>query len=294
MDFLSNINQQLILSQLMLGLVNGSFYALLAVGLSVIFGLLGVVNFAHGTLYMLGAYATWIGADRFGLSFWHALWLVPLLVGVVGVIFERTLLRQLYKLDPLYGLLLTFGVTLVVEGGLRAAYGVSGQTYRLPDAIRTSVDLGFMRLPMYRLMVVGFSAAVCLMVWLAVERTLLGSRLQAATESPRLTQALGVNVPAYLTIVFAFGSALAALAGVVAAPVIQVTPMMGTNVVIVVFAIVVIGGMGSILGSVLTGFGLGIVEGLTRAVYPEASATVIFLVMVVVLLFKPAGLFGRD
>jgi branched-chain amino acid transport system permease protein len=291
---LSALSIPFVLSQLMLGLVNGGFYAVLALGLAVIFGLLGVVNFAHGTMYMLGAYIAWYGADRFGLSFWHALWVAPLLTGLFGVLIEKSMLRRIYALDPLYGLLLTFGLTLLLEGAFRSTFGVSGQSYATPDVFREAIDFGFMRLPAYRAVAVVFSVLVCIGVWLAIEKTRLGSCLRAATENAGRTQALGIDVPAYVTAVFGFGSALAALAGVVAAPIIQVTPLMGGQVIIVLFAIVVIGGMGSILGAAVTGLGLGLVEGVTRVFYPEASSTVVFLAMVIVLLIKPAGLFGRE
>jgi len=291
---ISSLSIPFVLSQLVLGLVNGGFYAVLALGLAVIFGLLGVVNFAHGTMYMLGAYVAWIGASYFDLSFWHALWVAPLVVGIFGVLVETTMLRRIYALDPLYGLLLTFGLTLMLEGTFRSLFGVSGQSYPTPAVFTESLDFGFMRLPAYRAAAVVFSVAVCLLLWLAIEKTQLGARLRAATENAARTQALGINVPLYVTAVFGLGSALAALAGVVAAPIIQITPLMGGQVIIVLFAIVVIGGMGSILGAALTGLLLGLLEGVTRVVYPQASSTVIFLAMVIVLLVKPAGLFGRD
>lgn len=291
---LSSISIPFVLSQLVLGLVNGGFYAVLALGLAVIFGLLGVVNFAHGTMYMLGAYIAWVGADRFGLSFWNALWVAPLVVGMFGALLERSMLRRIYGLDPLYGLLLTFGLTLMIEGVFRSMFGVSGQSYSTPDVFRESLDFGFMRLPAYRAAAVVFSVAICMTAWLSIEKTRLGSRLRAATENAERTQALGINVPAYVTAVFGMGSALAALAGVVAAPIIQVTPLMGGQIIIVLFAIVVIGGMGSILGAAVTGLLLGLIEAVTKVIYPEASSTVIFLAMVIVLLIKPAGLFGRE
>ncbi|WP_411885500.1 branched-chain amino acid ABC transporter permease [Polaromonas sp. YR568] len=285
---------QAFMGQLMLGLVNGAFYAMLSLGLAVIFGLLGIVNFAHGALYMLGAFAAWIMLDQFGLNYWFALVLAPLTVGILGVIIERLFLKHLYKLDPLYGLLLTFGLALVLEGVFREIYGVSGQNYNVPDLLAGSMDLGFMRLPIYRAWVVVVSLVVCLGTWFLIERTRLGAYLRAGTENAPLVQAFGVNVPMMVMLTYGAGAALAALAGVLAAPIIQVNPLMGSNLIIVVFAVVVIGGMGSILGSVITGLGLGIVEGLTRVFYPEASNIVVFVIMVIVLMFRPAGLFGKE
>jgi branched-chain amino acid transport system permease protein len=285
---------QAFMGQLMLGLVNGAFYAMLSLGLAVIFGLLGIVNFAHGALYMLGAFAAWIMLDLFGMNYWFALVLAPLTVGILGVIIERLFLKHLYKLDPLYGLLLTFGLALVLEGVFREIYGVSGQNYNVPDLLAGSMDLGFMRLPIYRAWVVVVSLVVCLGTWYLIERTRLGAYLRAGTENAPLVQAFGVNVPMMVMLTYGAGAALAALAGVLAAPIIQVNPLMGSNLIIVVFAVVVIGGMGSILGSVITGLGLGIVEGLTRVFYPEASNIVVFVVMVIVLMFRPAGLFGKE
>jgi branched-chain amino acid transport system permease protein len=282
------------LSQLLLGLVNGSFYAVLSLGLAVIFGLLNIVNFAHGALYMLGAYAAWIGLTWFGIGYWWSLLLAPLTVGVLGVAIERSLLRWLYRLDPIYGLLLTFGVALVLEGIFRHFYGVSGQPYPVPDALSGATDLGFMVLPNYRAWVVIAAVVVCIATWALIERTRLGSRVRAATENRALTQALGINVPVIVMLTYGFGAALAGFAGVLAAPVIQVTPLMGSNLIIVVFAVVVIGGMGSILGSIATGLGLGVIEGLTKVFYPEASNTVVFVIMAIVLLVRPAGLFGRE
>ncbi len=284
---------QALFGQLMLGLVNGSFYAMLSLGLAVIFGLLGVVNFAHGALYMLGAYVAWFSMDRWGVSYWWALLLGPLVVGAVGALIERTLLKRLYKLDPLYGLLLTFGLALIIQGVFQQYYGSSGQDYSSPDALQGATNLGFMVLPNYRGWVIGVSLVVCFGTWFLIERTQLGALLRAGTENPSLVQAFGVNVPLMVTLTYAGGAALAGLAGVLAAPVIQVSPLMGSNLIIVVFAVVVIGGMGSIGGSIITGFGLGIVEGLTKVFYPQASATVIFVVMVIVLLARPAGLFGK-
>ncbi len=283
-----------LLGQLMLGLVNGSFYAMLSLGLAVIFGLLNVINFAHGALYMMGAMLAWMGLSYFELNYWVMLVMAPLLVGAFGVVIERLLLRHLYKLDHLYGLLLTFGLTLLIEGIFRSFYGVSGLQYPVPDALQGATNLGFMILPNYRAWVVVASLVVCFGTWYVIERTRLGAYLRAGTENPKLTQAFGINVPLMVTLTYGFGVALAGLAGVLAAPVLQVQPLMGSNLIIVVFAVVVIGGMGSILGSIVTGLGLGVVEGLTRVFYPEASATVVFLIMAVVLLLRPAGLFGKE
>ncbi len=280
--------------QLLLGLVNGSFYAMLSLGLAVIFGLLNIINFAHGALYMMGAYATWIALTYFGIGYWPSLLLAPLIVGAFGMVIERALLQWLYKLDHLYGLLLTFGVALIIEGTYRHFFGVSGQPYPVPELLAGSTDLGFMVLPNYRAWVVAASAAVCLGTWLVIERTRLGAYLRAGTENPKLVQAFGINVPLMVTLTYGFGVALAAFAGVLAAPVIQVSPLMGSNLIIVVFAVVVIGGMGSILGSIATGLGLGVIEGFTKVFYPEASSTVVFVIMALVLLIRPAGLFGRE
>jgi branched-chain amino acid transport system permease protein len=280
--------------QLLLGLVNGSFYAMLSLGLAVIFGMLNIINFAHGALYMMGAFLAWMGLEYLGLSYWAMLVLAPLVVGVLGIVIERFLLQWLYKLDHLYGLLLTFGITLVIEGIFRSFYGVSGQPYPVPDELAGATNLGFMILPNYRAWVVVASLVVCLAVWALIEKTSLGATLRAGTENPRLVQAFGVNVPRMITLTYAGGVALAAFAGVLAAPIIQVSPLMGSNLIITVFAVVVIGGMGSILGSILTGLALGLVEGLTKVVYPEASNTVVFVVMAIVLLFRPAGLFGKE
>jgi branched-chain amino acid transport system permease protein len=285
---------QALFGQLMLGLVNGSFYAMLSLGLAVIFGLLGVVNFAHGALYMLGAYVAWFSMDRWGVSYWWALLLGPLAVGLVGALLERTLLKRLYKLDPLYGLLLTFGLALIIQGVFQQYYGSSGQDYSSPDALQGATNLGFMVLPNYRGWVVLVSLVVCFGTWFLIERTQLGALLRAGTENPALVQAFGVNVPLMVTLTYAGGAALAGLAGVLAAPVIQVSPLMGSNLIIVVFAVVVIGGMGSILGSILTGLALGLIEGLTRVFYPEASSIVVFVIMAVVLMIRPAGLFGKE
>ncbi len=285
---------QAFLGQLPLGLVNGAFYALLSLGLAVIFGLLGIVNFAHGALYMLGAFAAWIMLDKFGLNYWYALVLAPLMVGVLGMVVERLMLKHLYKLDPLYGLLLTFGLALIAEGVFRELYGVSGQNYDVPELLTGATDLGFMVLPNYRAWVVLVSLVICLGTWFLIERTRLGAYLRAGTENASLVQAFGVNVPMMVMCTYGAGAALAALAGVLAAPIIQVNPLMGSNLIIVVFAVVVIGGMGSILGSVLSGLGLGLVEGLTRVFYPEASNIVVFVIMVLVLMVRPAGLFGKE
>jgi branched-chain amino acid transport system permease protein len=293
-ESLFGIPTQAFLGQLLLGLVNGSFYAMLSLGLAVIFGLLGIVNFAHGALYMLGAYAAWFSLEKFGLGYWWALAIAPLSVGLLGVVVERTLLKHLYKLDPLYGLLLTFGLALIAEGVLRDQFGVSGQSYPVPDALMGATDLGFMVLPNYRAWVVVASLSVCLGTWFLIEKTRLGALLRAGTENPSLVQAFGINVPVMVMLTYAAGSALAALAGVLAAPIIQVTPLMGSNLIIVVFAVVVIGGMGSILGSVLTGLALGLVEGLTKVLYPEASSVVVFVIMAIVLMVRPAGLFGKE
>ncbi|PUA20011.1 branched-chain amino acid ABC transporter permease [Glaciimonas sp. PCH181] len=281
-------------SQLLLGLVNGSFYATLSLGLAVIFGLLNVINFAHGALYMLGAFVAWMGLTYFGLNYWLMLILAPLIVGLFGVIIEKTMLRWLYKLDHLYGLLLTFGITLVVEGVFRTVYGVSGQAYSVPESLQGATDLGFMILPNYRGWVVLASLIVCFSTWFVIEKTRLGAYLRAGTENPKLVEAFGINVPLMVTLTYAFGVALAAFAGVLAAPVIQVSPLMGSNLIIVVFAVVVIGGMGSIMGSIITGLALGVIEGLTRVFYPEISSTVVFIVMVIVLMIRPAGLFGKE
>jgi len=283
-----------LLSQLLLGLVNGSFYAILSLGLAVIFGLLNVINFAHGALYMMGAMFAWMGLTYFGLSYWVMLIVAPLLVGVFGVVIERLLLRHLYKLDHLYGLLLTFGLTLLIEGFFRSFYGVSGLQYTVPEQLTGARNLGFMILPNYRAWVVVASLIVCFGTWYVIERTKLGALLRAGTENAKLTEAFGVNVPLMVTLTYGFGVALAAFAGVLAAPILQVQPLMGSNLIIVVFAVVVIGGMGSIMGSILTGLGLGVIEGFTRVFYPEASATVVFVIMAIVLLLRPAGLFGKE
>ena len=282
------------LSQLLLGLVNGSFYAILSLGLAVIFGLLNVINFAHGALFMLGALITWMAMNYFGVNYWVMLICAPLIVGVIGVVIERLLLRWIYKLDHLYGLLLTLGLTLMIEGLFRSIYGVSGLGYDTPELLEGATNLGFMILPNYRAWVVVASIVVCVATWYVIEKTKLGAYLRAGTENPRLVEAFGVNVPVMVTLTYAFGAALAAFAGVLAAPVYQVTPLMGQNLIIVVFAVVVIGGMGSIMGSILTGLGLGVIEGFTKVFYPEASSTVVFVIMAIVLLIRPAGLFGKE
>ena len=285
---------QAMMSQLLLGLVNGSFYAMLSLGLAVIFGLLNVINFAHGALYMLGAFVAWMGLTYFGVNYWVMLIVSPLLVGAFGIFIEKTMLRWLYKLDHLYGLLLTFGITLTVEGVFRSVYGVSGQPYSVPEALAGATDLGFMMLPNYRAWVVVASLVICFATWFVIEKTRLGAYLRAGTENPKLVEAFGINVPLMVTLTYGFGVALAAFAGVLAAPVIQVSPLMGSNLIITVFAVVVIGGMGSILGSILTGLTLGVIEGLTRVFYPELSATVVFIIMAIVLMIRPAGLFGKE
>jgi branched-chain amino acid transport system permease protein len=282
-----------LMGQLLLGLINGAFYAVLSLGLALIFGLLNIINFAHGAQYMMGAFVAWLLLTYAGINFWLALVLAPLAIAVLGVVLERLLLRHLYKLDPLYGLLLTFGLALVIEGAFRQIYGVSGQAYPGPHLLQGGLNLGFMFLPLYRGSVVLISLALCLAVWAAIEKTRLGALLRAATENPALVQAFGVNVPVLVTCTYGFGAALAGFAGVLAAPIYSVNPLMGSNIIIVVFAVVVIGGMGSILGSVITGFALGVIEGLTKVFYPEASSTVIFVIMAIVLLIKPTGLFGR-
>ncbi|GAB2899280.1 branched-chain amino acid ABC transporter permease [Paralcaligenes sp. KSB-10] len=285
---------QALLGQLLLGLVNGSFYAVLSLGLAVIFGLLNVINFAHGALYMLGAFVAWMGLQYLGLNYWAMLIIAPIIVGLFGIVIERLLLKHLYKLDHLYGLLLTFGLTLLIEGLFRSLYGVSGQPYATPKILQGGVNLGFMYLPIYRGWVIVASLLACLGTWLVIEKTRLGALLRAGTENPKLVEAFGVNVPLVVTLTFGFGVGLAGFAGVLAAPILQVSPLMGQNLIIVVFAVVVIGGMGSILGSIVTGLALGIIEGLTKVFWPEASNTVVFIIMVIVLLVRPAGLFGKE
>ena len=279
--------------QLLLGLINGAFYAMLSLGLALIFGLLNIINFSHGAQYMMGAFVAWLLLTYAGAGYWVALVLAPIIVAVVGIVIERTMLSRLYKLDHLYGLLLTFGLALIIEGVFRQLYGISGMPYAVPKELAGGWNLGFMYLPIYRGWVVLASVVLCLGTWFAIEKTKLGAYLRAATENPALVQAMGVNVPVMITLTYGFGVALAAFAGVLAAPVYSVNPNMGADLIIVVFAVVVIGGMGSILGSIVTGFGLGLVEGLTKVFYPEASSVVIFVIMAIVLLVKPAGLFGR-
>jgi branched-chain amino acid transport system permease protein len=287
------ISPQQLFLQLLVGLINGSFYALLSLGLSVIFGMLNIVNFAHGALYMMGAFGAYFLLNEFGLNYWCALVLSPLIVGAFGALLERTMLRRLAGLDPLYSLLLTFGLALVIQGVFQNYLGASGKPYAIPSALSGGVNLGFMFLPVYRAWVIVFSVIVCFSTWFLIEKTRLGAYLRAATENPILVRAFGINVPRMITLTYAFGIGLAALAGVLAAPIYQVRPGMGADIISVVFAVVVIGGMGSILGSVLTGFGLGVIEGLTKVFYPEASNTVVFVIMAFVLLIRPAGLFGR-
>lgn len=294
MTELFGIPIQALLGQLLLGLVNGSFYAVLSLGLAVIFGLLNIINFAHGTLYMLGAFVAWLGLQYLGLNYWVMLIVAPIVVGLFGIILERLFLRHLYKLDNLYGLLLTFGLTLTIEGLFRSFFGVSGQPYATPAILQGGVNLGFMYLPIYRAWVVVASVLACLITWFVIEKTRLGALLRAGTENPKLVEAFGVNVPLMISLTFGFGVGLAGFAGVLAAPIFQVSPLMGSNLIIVVFAVVVIGGMGSILGSIVTGLGLGIIEGFTKVFWPEASSTVVFIIMVIVLLLRPAGLFGKE
>ena len=284
---------QALFSQLLVGLINGSFYALLSLGLAIIFGLLNVINFCHGALYMLGALTAWLLLEHLGIGYWPALLIAPIVVGLFGALIERTMIKRIAGLDPLYGLLLTFGLALIIQGVARNYFGVSGEPYDVPAQLSGGKNLGFMFLPNYRAWVVLVSVLLCALTWFVIERTRLGSHLRAATENPLLVQAFGINVPRLITITYALGVALAALAGVMAAPIYRVSPLMGVDIIIVVFAVVVIGGMGSILGSIITGFGLGVIEGLTKVFYPEASNTVVFVVMAIVLLVKPAGLFGR-
>ena len=288
------IPTQALFGQLAIGVINGSFYALMSLGLAVIFGLLNVINFAHGAQYMMGAFCAWIALTYLGLNYWFALVLVPLTVGITGMLVERFLLRRIKKLDPVYGLLLTFGIALLIEGAFRQGFGASGLPYAIPEQLQGRQNLGFMFLPNYRAWVIVMSLSVCITTWFAIEKTKLGSYLRAATENAPLVQSFGVRVPRMMTITYGFGVALAAFAGVMAAPIYQVSSSMGTSTIIVVFAVVVIGGMGSIAGAILSGFALGLAEGLTKVIYPEASSTVIFLIMALVLLVKPAGLFGRS
>jgi branched-chain amino acid transport system permease protein len=287
------IPSQALFGQLLLGLINGSFYALLSLGLAVIFGMLNIINFTHGAQYMMGAFTAYLLLQYLGINYWAALVIVPIVIGVLGILIERLFLQHVRKLDHLYGLILTFGLALIIEGLFRNYYGSSGQPYQVPEALRGGRNLGFMFLPNYRAWVIAFSLVICLLTWFAIERTRLGSYLRAATENPTLVRAFGINVPRMVTLTYGFGVALAALAGVMAAPIYNVSPQMGSDLIIVVFAVVVIGGMGSIMGAIVTGFVLGIVEGLTKVFFPEASNTVIFVIMVIVLLVRPAGLFGR-
>lgn len=288
------IPPQALFGQLMIGLINGAFYAMLSLGLAVIFGLLNIVNFAHGAFYMVGAFVTWMLLTYLGIPYWAALVLSPLIVGLFGMVIERLFVSRIYRLDHTYGLLLTFGIALLLEGGFRQVYGISGMPYAAPKALSGGTNLGFMFLPNYRAWVLIASLCVCLLTWFMIEKTRIGSYLRAATENPGLVQAFGVNVPLMVTLTYGFGSALAGFAGVMAAPIYQVSPVMGSNLIIVVFAVVVIGGMGSIMGAIISGFGLGLIEGMTKVIYPEASNTIIFVVMAIVLLVKPAGLFGRS
>jgi branched-chain amino acid transport system permease protein len=285
---------QALFGQLLIGLINGSFYAMLSLGLAVIFGLLNIINFTHGAQYMMGAFCAYFLLEYAGVGYWWSLLLAPIAVGVTGVVIERTMLARLYQLDHLYGLLLTFGLALIIQGVFRNQFGSSGLPYQIPAELSGGMNLGFMFLPKYRAWVIVASLAVCLATWFVIERTKLGAYLRAATENRALVQAMGINVPRMITVTYGFGVGLAALAGVMAAPIYQVNPLMGADLIIVVFAVVVIGGMGSILGAILTGFGLGVIEGLTKVFYPEASNTVIFVIMVIVLLIKPAGLFGKE
>jgi len=288
------IATQALFGQLLIGLINGAFYALLSLGLAVIFGLLNIINFTHGAQYMLGAFCAYFLLQGAGIGYWWSLLLAPIAVGILGIVIEKTMLKRLYALDHLYGLLLTFGLALVLQGLFTNYYGSSGLPYRIPDELSGGFNLGFMFLPKYRAWVIVASLVVCLATWFVIERTKLGSYLRAATENPALVQAFGINVPRMVTLTYGFGVGLAAFAGVMAAPIYQVNPQMGANLIIVVFAVVVIGGMGSIMGAIVTGFGLGVIEGLTKVFYPEASNTVIFVIMVIVLMLKPAGLFGKE
>ena len=294
MSTVFGVPTQALFGQLLIGLINGSFYAMLSLGLSVIFGLLNIINFAHGAQYMMGAFAAYFLLQWSGLGYWWALLVAPLVVGLFGIVLERTMLKRLYHLDHLYGLLLTFGFALVIQGMFRHQFGSSGLPYAMPAQLEGGRNLGFMFLPNYRAWVIVFSLGLCLGTWYVIERTKLGSYLRAATENPSLVQAFGINVPRMVTLTYGFGVALAGVAGVLAAPIYQVNPLMGADLIIVVFAVVVIGGLGSIMGSIVTGFALGVVEGLTKFFYPEASNTVIFVIMAVVLLFRPTGLFGRE
>jgi branched-chain amino acid transport system permease protein len=287
------IPTEVLLGQLMLGLINGSFYAILSLGMAIIFGLLQIVNFAHGAQYMMGAFVAWMLLTYLGIGYWPALVLAPLIVGLIGVVTERVLIRRIYGIDHMYGFLLTYGIALMIESAFRAEYGVSGRPYAAPDSLRGIIDLDFMILPIYRIWVVVASIAVCGITWIVIEKTRLGSYLRAAQENPSLLRSFGVNVPVMITVTYGMGVALAALAGVLAAPIYQVSPIMGSNLIVLVFAVVVIGGMGSIGGSILTGFGLGLIEGLTKVAYPPAANTVVFVAMILILTFRPSGLFGK-
>ena len=292
-DTLFGIPSGALFGQLLIGLINGSFYALLSLGLAVIFGLLNIINFTHGAQYMLGAFCAYFLLNKLGLGYWWSLAIVPVLVGITGMIIERLMLSRLYKLDHLYGLLLTFGLALIIQGIFRQQFGSAGSPYAMPEALGGGFALGFMYLPVYRAWVIVASLVICVGTWFVIEQTKLGAYLRAATENPTLVQAFGVNVPRMITLTYGFGVGLAALAGVLAAPIYQVSPLMGADLIIVVFAIVVIGGMGSIMGSIITGFALGVIEGLTKVFFPEASNTVIFVIMAIVLMFRPQGLFGQ-
>ena len=294
MTELFGIPLQALFGQLLIGLINGSFYALLSLGLAVIFGMLNIINFAHGAQYMMGAFGAWLLLNKFGLSYWWALILVPLAIGTLGMVIERVMISRLYRLDHLYGLLLTFGLALVIQGLFRHEFGSTGLPYAIPKALEGGQNLGFMFLPNYRAWVIAISLAVCFGTWFIIEKTKLGSYLRASTENPQVVQAFGINVPVLITLTYGFGVALAAFAGVMAAPIYSVSPLMGADLIIVVFAVVVIGGMGSIIGSIVTGLVLGLVEGLTRVFYPEASSIVVFVIMAIVLMVRPAGLFGKE
>jgi branched-chain amino acid transport system permease protein len=294
MDSIFGVPTQALFGQLLIGLINGSFYALLSLGLAVIFGLLNIINFTHGAQYMMGAFCAWFLLNKLGVGYWWALAIAPVAIGAFGVLIERLMIRHLYQLDHLYGLLLTFGLALIIQGLFRNEFGSAGLPYQVPAELAGGQNLGFMFLPNYRAWVIVASLVVCMATWFVIEKTKLGSYLRAGTENPQLVQAFGVNVPRMITLTYGFGVGLAALAGVMAAPIYQVNPLMGGDLIIVVFAVVVIGGMGSILGAILTGFGLGVIEGLTKVFYPEASNTVIFIVMAIVLMIKPAGLFGTQ
>jgi len=294
MSEIFGVPTQALFGQLLIGLINGSFYALLSLGLAVIFGLLNIINFAHGAQYMMGAFCAWFLLNKLGLNYWWALVIAPVVVGATGMVIERLMLSRLYQLDHLYGLLLTFGLALIIQGLFRQEFGSTGLPYPMPTELQGGQNLGFMFLPNYRAWVIVASVAVCLGTWFMIEKTKLGSYLRAATENPQLTQAFGINVPRMVTLTYGFGVGLAALAGVMAAPIYSVNPLMGEHLIIVVFAVVVIGGMGSIMGSIITGFVLGLVEGFTKVFYPEASNTVIFIIMAIVLMIRPAGLFGTQ